>query len=493
MLDDALHVEIRRLFFAEHWKVGTIAAELGVHHESVRRAIGRDGFVKRGRVVPSALDAYVPFLRETLEKHPRLRATRLLQMLSGRGYKGSACQLRRRIRQLGLRPSRGEAFLRLTMAAGEQAQVDWAHIGKLAVGDHLRPVYAFVMVLAWSRAAYVDFSFDMTAAAVARGHVRAFDHFGGVPRHCLYDNMKTVVIERMGDVMRLHPRLLELAAHYHFAPRVCRPRRGNEKGRVERAIRYLRESFLAARSFTDLDDLRTQYADWSATVASARPCPQDTRKTVRQALEEERPRLLPRPDHPLHATDTRPVCAHKQPYISVDTNLYSVPHDVVGKPITLVLTDTTVAFVDGDTPLVTHERSWDKRRVIEAPGHVDALKAAKKAARHYVGRERLIAEIPGIERLYEALVARGDPMAPETRALTLLLDRYGASDLTDAITTALQRGTPRASSVEQVLAGEQRTQAWPEPRPLLLPSSRPELAAMHVQNHRLEDYDDLAR
>lgn len=206
-------------------------------------------------------------------------------MIRARDYKGSATQLRPRLRQLDLRPRSNEAFLRLSVSDGEQAQVDWAHIGTFPVGAHDRPLDAFVMVLSSSRAMFVDVSFDMTSASVVRGHVRAFEHFGGVPRACLYDNMKTVVAERIGDVIRYHPRIVELASHDHFAPRVCRPRRGNEKGRVERAIRYLRESFLAARVFTDLDDFRRQFARSMEEVAERRPWPQDPTLTVRAAYQ----------------------------------------------------------------------------------------------------------------------------------------------------------------------------------------------------------------
>jgi len=279
------------------------------------------------------------------------------------------------------------------------------------------------MVLSSSRAAYVDVSFDMTAASVVRGHVRAFEYFGGVPRACLYDNMKTVVAERIGDVIRYHPRILELASHYHFAPRVCRPRRGNEKGRVERAIRYLRESFLAARIFTSLDDIRRQFADWTRDVAERRPWPQDPAITVREAFERERPRLLPLPKTAVDAREIRAVCAHKQPYIQVDSNQYSIPHDVVGKPITLEISHDELRFLDGERLLTTHVRSWERRKVIEKPEHIAALQAFKRAARHLTGRERLIAEAPAVERLYVALADQNELMAPQTRHLTLLLER----------------------------------------------------------------------
>lgn len=493
MLSDSLRTEIRRLFYAEHWRVGTIAAELGVHHESVRHAIGRDGFVSRSTVRPSALDPYVDFIRDTLRVHPRLRTTRLLEMIRGRGYKGSATQLRRRIHQLDLRPRHHEAFLRLSMADGEQAQVDWAHIGTIPVGAQDRPLYAFVMVLSASRALFVDVSFDMTSASVVRGHVRAFEHFGGVPRACLYDNMKTVVAERIGDVIRYHPRILELASHYHFAPRVCRPRRGNEKGRVERAIRYLRESFLAARVFTSLDDVRRQFAEWTQEVAERRPWPQDPTITVREAYERERLRLLPLPKSALDATEIRAVCAYKQPYIQVDTNRYSVPHEVVGKPITLELTHDELRFLDGERLLTTHARSWERRKVIEKPEHIETLKAFKRAAHPLTGRERLISEVPAVERLYAALADQNLLMAPQTRHLTLLLERFGASAVASAVEAALANGTPRAAAVERLLAGAARGKKAAEQSPLPLPKDPRALADVQLSTHRLENYDDLGR
>jgi uncharacterized coiled-coil protein SlyX len=371
------------------------------------------------------------------------------------------------------------------MADGEQAQVDWAHIGTIPVGAQDRPLYAFVMVLSASRALFIDVSFDMTSASVVRGHVRAFEHFGGVPRACLYDNMKTVVAERIGDVIRYHPRILELASHYHFAPRVCRPRRGNEKGRVERAIRYLRESFLAARVFTSLDDVRRQFAEWTQEVAERRPWPQDPTITVREAYERERLRLLPLPKSALDATEIRAVCAYKQPYIQVDTNRYSVPHEVVGKPITLELTHDELRFLDGERLLTTHARSWERRKVIEKPEHIETLKAFKRAAHPLTGRERLISEVPAVERLYAALADQNMLMAPQTRHLTLLLERFGASAVASAVEAALANGTPRAAAVERLLAGAARGKKAAEQSPLPLPKDPRALADVQISERHL--------
>ena len=242
MIPLELRARIRRLHFAEHWPVGTIAAELGVHHETVQRALDAD-WVRSGAGrtnKASILAPYRDFIVQTLEEHPRLTASRLFEMVTARGYEGGIAQVRRFVRTA--RPRKSEAFLRLNTLPGEQGQVDWGLFGKLKVGNAERALCCFVMVLSWSRAVYARFFLDMTMESFMRGHVRAFEALGGVPRELLYDNLKSAVLERAGDAIRFHPRLLELSGHYHFAPKPCAPYRGNEKGRVERTIRDLRIS-----------------------------------------------------------------------------------------------------------------------------------------------------------------------------------------------------------------------------------------------------------
>ncbi len=111
------------------------------------------------------------------------------------------------------------------------------------------------MVLSHSRQIFQRFFLDARMENFLRGHVAAFSAWNGVPRVLLYDNLKSVVLERRGDAIRFHPTLLGFAGHYRFEPRPVAVARRNEKGRVERAIRYVRDGFFAARSFEDLDDI----------------------------------------------------------------------------------------------------------------------------------------------------------------------------------------------------------------------------------------------
>lgn len=492
MISDEVRVEIRRLFYAEHWPVGTIAAQLGVHPDTVNKAVGTDRFNNAGKPRPSALDDYVAFVQATLKQYPTLTATRLYDMLKQRGYEGSAVQLRRRVRQLGLRPQpRSEAFFRLEVLPGEQAQVDWGYFGTVTVGQTERKLWLFVMVLSWSRATHVHFSFDQSAAAVLRGHVASFGAFGGVPRTILYDNMKTVVLERVGDAIRFHPRLLDLASHYHFAAYPCNPRRGNEKGRVERRIRDLRTSFFAGRTFVDLDDLDEQFKRWRDEVAHARPCPADHDKTVAQALEHERKHLLALPTNRLDTDDVRAVVARKQPYVIYDTNRYSVPHTLVGEALTLAAGAEIIRVLRGAEVVARHRRSWERHQVIEEPAHLDGLADAKAKARPLHGRARLIAEVPAAEKLLLELAQRNEPLGGQTSSLLTLLELYGPDELAVAIQEALERGTPRAASVAHIL--EQRERATSAQVSVVSRiSERPEIQELRVTNHALEDYDALA-
>jgi transposase len=486
--------KIRRLFFAEHWRVGTIAKELGVHHEAVRRAIEADRFVRQdARVRPSMLDPYKELLTRTLEEHPRLRATRLYEMAKDRGYAGSVVQLRRYLR--GIRPGpKAEAYLKLSTLPGEQAQVDWGHFGKIKIGHAERALSCFVLVLSWSRAMYALFTLDQTLESFLRCHVLAFSALGGVPRSILYDNLKSVVLERAGDHIRFNENLLFFAGHYHFAPKPCAPYRGNEKGKVERSIQYLRHSFFAARRYHSVEDLNTQLEQWIARTAHVRKVPGDAEgRLVRDALEQERPRLLPLPEHPADCDLVKPVESGKTPYVRFDRNDYSIPHHLVGKPLTLIASDTQVRITNGSGHVfATHPRSYDQKQVIEDPEHIAELASEKKRAHELRGRDRLRASCKSADALIEALSRRNEHLGGQVARLLKLLDRYGAAELETAIKSALERGAIGAASVAHLLDQRARARKAPPALDVVLPDD-PRVRDLRVTPHSLDTYDSLCK
>jgi transposase len=490
MITEAQRAEIRRLFYAEHWRIGTIAKELGLHAETVRAALETARFNVRTQVRPSQLDPYVPLLRATLAQYPKLRATRLHEMIVARGYSGSVTQTRRLVRRLRPKP-RAEAYLRLHTLPGEQAQVDWGHFGPVQVGQARRSLSAFVMVLSWSRAIHVLFTLDQTLESFLRGHVEAFTYFQGAARTLLYDNLKSAVLARQGEAIEFHPRLLELAGHYHFLPRPCAVARGNEKGRVERQIRFLRDRFFAARRFRDVADLNAQFLRWREEWAHARPCPGDPSKTVAQALDEERPRLLPLPEHPFECSRVLARSSGKTPYLRFDRNDYSIPPDLVRKPLTLVASPDEVRILDGTQEVARHRRCYDRGQCLEDPQHIAALVAYKKAARAPKGRDALRAALPHADAFFEAALERGLSLSSTTSQLRRLMDDYGPGATDAALAETLRRGTPTPSSVAHTLE-QQRRRSHPLPElPVDLPD-RPGVRDLRVLPHDLERYDDFS-
>ena len=349
-----VEAEIARLFAVEHWKVGTIAAQLGVHHDVVRRVLGLLPAQPRPERTPLLVAPYDGFIKETLLKYPRLCSTRLFDMLRDRGYLGSERTLRRFVAMVRPTPNR-EAFLRLDPLIGEQAQVDWAHVGQIPVpGGGSRTLWLFVMVLAWSRAMWGEFCFDTTVHSLLRSLARAAAFFAGCTRQWLFDNPKIVVLERHGDVARFHPLLLDLGSAMHVQLRLCAPYRGNEKGRVERKIRFLRDRFLAGREIHSIEQGNCDLLTFIDTIAHRLHHPNFPQRTIADCLVEEKQRLLPLPN-PLPATDLiTPVLIDKTAFARFDTNIYSVSPDYVERTLTLVADDRTVRLLDGAENLRMH-------------------------------------------------------------------------------------------------------------------------------------------
>ena len=491
MISDDLRAKIRRLFFAEHWRVGTIATELGVHRDTVALAIEASRFATvRFQKRAMMLDPYRDFIRSTLEQYPRLRATRLLEMIRARGYSGSVFPVRRYVKRIRPVPAH-EAFFRLSTLPGEEAQADWGSFGTLRVGSALRPLSCFVLVLSWSRATFARFTLDQTLESFLRCHVEAFETFGGAPRTILYDNLKSVVLERQGDIFRFHNKILDLAGYYHFAPKPVAVARGNEKGRVERRIRDLRESFFAARTFGSLADLNRQLDSWLEHVAHQRGVPDNPEKRVAEAFEEEQARLLPLPEHPFPSDTIRAACSGKSPYLRFDKNDYSIPHTLVRKPLTLVASESVVRVLDGDTEVARHPRSWDARRQIEDEAHLAALTSAKHKAREHRGRNRLFAACAAAQPFLAGVALHGGHLGGTTSRLLRLLDQFGPADLNLALADAHQRGAFAAQSVAHVLDQRRRARGAPVPLEVTLPSD-PRVRGLVVTPHPLDRYDRLS-
>jgi transposase len=484
-----IEAQILRFYHAEKWKMGTIARQLHIHHSVVQRVLAQSGLPRAGPPRPSKIDAYLPFIRQTLEAFPALTASRLYVMAYERGYRGGPDHFRHLIACHRPRP-KAEAYLRLRTLPGEQAQIDWAHFGHLEVGQARRPLMAFVMVLSYSRQIFLRFFLDARMENFLRGHVAAFAAWQGVPRVLLYDNLKSAVLERRGDAIRFHPTLLSFAGHYRYEPRPVAVARGNEKGRVERAIRFVRDAFFAARTFTDLDDLNDQAEAWCNGLAADRRCPEEPKRSVREVFAEEVPRLLPLPDNPAPLLEQVAVSVNKTPYVRFDLNDYSIPHTHVRRVLTVLADPHEVRIVDGATVLASHPRSYDRDAQIELPGHVEALVGQKSAARQHRATDRLVQAAPASQTLLIRAAERGANLGAITAALMRLLARTSAAELQAAILEALQRGVPHPNAVRLALARRREQRGEPPAVGVELPAHL-QARDTTVQPHALETYDQL--
>jgi len=490
MIPPEIKAEFRRLYIAERMTMHAIAKHFGVHQSTVSRYVAEDGQVRHIRHVPkSQVDPYIPFITEVLAEFPRIRATRLHQMIKDRGFMGTAKCVRERIRSL--RPKKAKAFLPQTVFAGEEAQVDWASFGTIQVGKAERKLSCFLMVLSYSRAAYARFTYDQSLASFLFAHEEAFRFFGGVPRRCRYDNLKAAVIERHGQAVRYNDSLLEFAGHYCFRASACNPFSGHEKGRVERHVRYLRDNFFTGRTFRDLDGANRQLMDWLMEVAYERPWPDDREKKVKDVFADEQPKLLLLPKNDFACNIARPIRSGKLPYVRHDLNDYSIPYQLVQRPLSLIATEKEVRILDGQEEVARHLRSYSKGERISDHSHFIGLYEARPGAETVAGRAYMTKLIPEIEQLYALMVVEGVAIGAATAKIMGLVKDYGEKTVQAAVKQAVERGLARPTYLAQ-LCVQRASQREERPQiPLDLPH-RPFVRDLMVTHHDPSGYDDLA-
>jgi transposase len=489
MIPRALEAEILRLHATEHWPVGTIATQLRVHHSTVRRVLAQAGVPAQKPVRASMVEPYLAFIADILAKYPTLRASRLYTMVRERGYPGAPDHFRSIVARLRPRPA-AEAYLRLRTLPGEQSQADWAHFGQLNIGRAQRPLMAFVMVLSYSRHLFLRFYLGAAMPYFIRGHVDAFAWFAAVPRVVLYDNLRSAVLERRAEAIHFHPTLLELAAHYRFQPRPVAPRRGNEKGRVERAIRFVRDAFFAARHYRDLDDLNAQAIAWCAGPAAERLCPPERSRRVRELFAEERSHLLALPANPFPSEERLEVSVRKSPYVRFDLNDYSIPHTHANRTLTVFASLDRVRILDGHEVVADHPRSFDRGAQIEDPAHIQTLVSHKRVARAHRAQDRLHHAAPSAQALFVLAAERGAHLGLLTRGLLQLLASHGAVALEAAIAAALAEDAAHLGAVRHFI--DHHAHARGQRPPIAVPLPVDPRLPLTVLPQPLSDYHQLS-
>jgi transposase len=392
---------------AEGYSVRAIARALGLSRNSVRKYLRAEAIPqprprpKRG----SKLDAYAAHVERRLAEGVQ-NCVVLLRELRAQGYAGSYSLLKEYVHPLRRR-SAVRPTARFETAPGEQAQVDFGGFRYAAPDGTHRSLWAFVLVLSWSRAIYLEFVRRADLPTFLRCHAHAFEHLGGLPRRCLYDNTKLVVLGREADgEPRWNPRFLDFARRLGLDPRLCRPYRAQTKGRVESGIKYVRGNFWPTARFTDLADLNRQAAAWADGVAAAR-VHGTTRERPADRLVAERAHLLPPPAPDRLAPFLREErTVGRDGYVAWERAWYGVPWRWAGRAVQLQAEADLVEIFAGEDRLAVHPRATRRGQRLTLPGQWAGLPGGDGRARP----EPLAIQLAGVEveqrplELYDALV-----------------------------------------------------------------------------------------
>jgi hypothetical protein len=264
--------------------------------------------------------------------------------------------------------------------------------------------------------------------------------------------------------------------------------RGNEKGRVERAIRYIRDNFFPGRERLTLDELNAEADAWCQGTSADRVCPEDRDLTVRDAFIKEQPVLLALPDNPFNTQEKLTAIARKTPYIRFDQNDYSIPHQYVQKSLQVVADLKRVRVLDAGVIIAEHERRFSKGEQIEQEAHINALWLAKTHAKQHRGQDRLSHASDYAQTFLMLSCKRGHILKTTVRTLNQLLDDYGREALDSALKEALHQQSVYTGAVQQILERQRDERQRPPPIALALPEKVKHLS---VKLAKLTDYDDL--
>lgn len=490
-MDAELWATIRRLFEVEKLSKKAIAKRLGIARWTVRRALtwaGGPPKESRGaKPRPSKLDPFKGYLAERLKDYPELSAAKLWIEIKSKGYGGGDTILREWVNEI--RPSKKEAYLRIETLSGEFAQVDWMNVAAITVGNAKRKLSAFVMVLSWSRMIYIEFTLSQCLEDFLACHQNAFRFFGGIPKKCLYDNLKAVCLYRHGPEIRFNPKFMELAGVFGFEPVLCNVRRGNEKGKVENSIKYVRSSFLAGREILSWAKCQMEADHWRDEVANVR-IHGTTRERPITRWEEEKRHLRTLPEKEFDCSIVRPVKATSQALVRFDGNSYSVPSAWAYKSVTLKATAYEIKIFDSTRLLAGHSRSYERGVVIENPKHYEGLVAVKKEAQAAKAKDAFLTLAPEAGVYLKGLM-QTDLNAPHHIARIMEYVRlYGKSEVLQAIIHALRFRAFGADYVKNIILQQRASRGAKEIDPITL-TKKPEWANLSVEEPDLSLYDEL--
>ena len=483
MIDYALFSKIRHLNQHDGLTAQQIARELAMDVRTVKKWLDQTRFRPRqSSPRASKLDPFKSDIVRLLQAHP-YTAIQLLQRLREQGFKGGYSIVKEYVRKV--RPPKTRAFLTLSFAPGECAQVDWGSFGAVNVGTTRRRLSFFVMVLCYSRMMYVEFTVSQTMEHFLGCHQNAFEFFGRVPQRIMVDNLKSAVLKRIvGTAPVFNPKYLDFANHYGFTIAACNVGKGNEKWRVENGVGYVKKNLLAGLDISDFTAIHPATRHWLDTVANVR-IHGETREQPIVRFENERAYLNPLPHHRFDIATVSQVRASSQFRVALDANRYSVPAEYAGRQLTLKTYPDRICLYYDNKLIARHARSYDRHLDIEDPDHPKQLLLWRKKAREQKIVMRFLSLSPQSALYYQKLEQRRMNPFHHVQKIVALSEIYSSEAVARALEDAF---TFQAFSCEYIAnLLEQHTRCLPKPGALHL-TRREDLLDLTVESPDLSIY-----
>jgi transposase len=464
MISYALFCQLRELADQKNLTVPQIAEQLKLDPKTAAKWVGCPSYRPRQSVKrPSKLDPFKGQIVALLERHP-YTAQQVLQDLKTKGYVGGYSILKEFVRLV--RPVRKPAFLMLEFAAGDCAQVDWGSYGSITVGSTRRRLSFFVMVLCYSRMIYVEFTLSEGMEQFLSCHRHALEFVGGCPARIMIDNLKTGVLEHPpGGPARFHPRYLDFAAHYGFNPVACAVKKGNEKGRVENGVGYVKKNFLNGLELPPFSALNPAARQWMDTVANVR-LHGETHCRPLERFAQEKPLLRPLPTLAYDCAVIRSTGANGCCRVPFEANRYTVPFLYASQQLTLKIYPERLLIYHHEKLIATHLRSYDRRQDIRDPDHLQQLLTHRRRAREQTFLQAFLS-LGTQADLYARKLQEKRLNAPHhIQKIVALSQLYGLDKVARALSDALTFEAYGCEYIANIL--EQRERQTPVPSPLHL-------------------------
>ncbi len=488
MIDYETFCKLREYHTQHGLNRAQIAQALGLDERTVAKWLKEPRYrPRRSSPRPSKLDSFKPQIRQWLETHP-YSAQQIFQRLQEAGFDGGITLVKNYVRTV--RPRRAPAYLTLTFAPGECAQVDWGQYGSVPVGQTRRKLSFFVMVLCYCRLMYLAFTLSQKMEQLLACHQHAFEFFGGlVPENIMLDNLKSAVLKRLtGQAPVFNPRYLDFANYYGFTIKPCNVRKGNEKGRVESGVGYAKKNFLNGLPISDFSVLNPAAREWLDTIANVR-IHGETHKRPVDLFKEEQPRLHPAPTVPFDIATVHSVRASSRFRVSFDTNRYSVPAEYASTPLTLKVYPDRLCIYHQQQLIARHVRCYDRHQDKEDPDHPKALLEQRHNAREQKLLGRFLTLSPKAEAYYQALAQRRLNPRHHVQKIVALSEIYGVQAVARAMQDAFAFQAFSCEYIANLLESRQRL--LPEPGALHL-TRRQDLLELEMPEPDLSAYEPAA-